>query len=319
MNTTSNVSYAIDTWYDRTLLERANPNILHHLFGMVKDLPKRGSNRVKFRKYGAFANNTTPLTEGVTPAGKDLSVTDVYATVRQYGDFVMLSDFLLDTSLEDAMMEASEVLGEQAGNSLDEVMRETLVAGTSVRYAGGQVSRGAISSSHKLSDDLLRLFILDLKDANAPRITKMVNPSEGYDTTPVDATYVAIVSPRTTYNLKKNVTNFVPIEKYFAQTEKLPGEVGKFEELRFIESTQAKTFTGEGSGGVDVACMLAFGARAYGVSRLSGEALKNIRKGVGSAGSTDPLDQRATSAWKATLGLVITQQLFMNRLEFYNE
>jgi N4-gp56 family major capsid protein len=51
------------------------------------------------------------------------------------------------------------------------------------------------------------------------------------------------------------------------------------------------------------------------VSRISGRSLQNIVKAVGSAGTADPLNQRGTSGWKASLAAKILQQLFMVRLE----
>ena len=41
------------------------------------------------------------------------------------------------------------------------------------------------------------------------------------------------------------------------------------------------------------------GANAYGVTDVSGGGLQHIIKQLGSAGSADPLNQRATTGWKA--------------------
>ena len=54
---------------------------------------------------------------------------------------------------------------------------------------------------------------------------------------------------------------------------------------------------------------------AYGMTRISGAAIKNIIKPLGSGGSADPLDQRQTSGWKATFVAKILNQDFMLRLE----
>ena len=111
METVSTIPHAVNNYYSRMLLERATPLLVHNRWGQVKDIPMGNTNTIKFRKYGSLAAATTPLTEGVTPAGSSLSVTDVTATIAQYGDFVTITDFLKYTSLDPVLMEAAEVLG----------------------------------------------------------------------------------------------------------------------------------------------------------------------------------------------------------------
>lgn len=84
--TKTQISDEVSAFYDRTLLERLLPNLVHTKFGQVRDIPRKsGSNTIKFRKYDALSTNTTALTEGTTPAGTQLSVTDITADVLQYG------------------------------------------------------------------------------------------------------------------------------------------------------------------------------------------------------------------------------------------
>jgi N4-gp56 family major capsid protein len=142
----------------------------------------------------------------------------------------------------------------------------------------------------------------------------MVDPSTGYNTTPVNSCYVGIVHPSISYTLK-TLTGWVDVEKYASNAKLMPGEIGKLDEVRFIETTNAKVFTGGGTAGIDVYATLILGQNAYGMSRISGEAMKNIVKPLGSAGSADPLDQRATSGWKATFVAKILNDAFMTRIE----
>jgi N4-gp56 family major capsid protein len=318
--TTAQVTPALNGFLSRTLLERAQPLLVHDKFGQVQDLPKNNGNVIKFRKYGALTKATTPLVEGVTPAGQSLSITDVTATVQQYGDFVTLTDFLIITTFEALLTEVAELLGEQAGQSLDTVVRDILNAGTSVQYADASnpkvnAARTDVTSADKIAADELRIAIRTQSRNNAPKMTTMVNPETGYGTTPVAAGYIAIVHPDTTYDLK-GVSGFEAVEKYAHVAKSLlPGEVGKFEQLRFVESTEAKVFTGGGASGIDVYSTLILGKNAYGISRISGEAMENIVKPLGSGGTADALNQRSTSGWKATLTAKILQQLFMLRIE----
>jgi N4-gp56 family major capsid protein len=126
--------------------------------------------------------------------------------------------------------------------------------------------------------------------------------------------YIGIVSPEGWYDLQDE-TGWVPVEKYSSTMKLLEGEVGKLGDVRFIETTNAKVFTAGGASSIDVHTTLILGAEAYGITRISGESLKNIVKPLGSAGSADPLEQRGTTGWKATFVAKILNDAFMVRIE----
>ena len=70
-----------------------------------------------------------------------------------------------------------------------------------------------------------------------------------------------------------------------------------------------------GAEGVDVYATLVFGENAYGTTELANGGLEHIVKQLGSAGSSDPLNQRATVGWKATKVTVRLVEAFMIRIE----
>lgn len=306
----------INSYYDRTLLERATPLLVYSKFAQVRDIPKNNSDVIKFRKYSALSAATTPLTEGVTPSGSQLAVTDSYATVAQYGDYVTLTDKLKMETEDPVETEATQVLAEQAALTFDNLDRDILAATTTIQYASTATQRTDITAAMKLTVSEIREAVRTMKNNKAKKLTSMVSASSGYNTTPVDACYVAIVHPNATFDLKSD-SAWVPVEKYAGSVKGgvMPGEVGKLDEVRFIETTEAKVYTGAGSSSADVYATLIFGANAYGVTRISSEALKTIRKQLGSAGSADPLDQRATIGWKGTRVTKILDQLNMLKIE----
>lgn len=312
-NTTTSVVTHRRSFYDRDLLEKAKPHLVHAWFGQIRDIPQNASDTILFRRYGLLTAATTALTEGQTPAGSSLSVTDVSATVSQYGDFVTLTDEL-ETETEDPLiLEVNDILGQQAGNTFDQIIRDVLAAGSSVQYASSATSNGTVTSTMKISAAEVREAVRTLKNQNARKITSMVGPSTGVDTIPVDACFIGIIHPNTTYDLKAD-PEFVPVENYPNQGNVMPGEVGKLDEVRFIETTNAKVFSGEGSGGIDVYGTLIIAANAYGVTRVAGKALQTITHPLGSGGSADPLSQRATHGWKGYLVAKILNDSWMVRL-----
>lgn len=325
-NTTSSITHAVNRYYDRVLLERALPNLVHTSFGQVRDIPAGNTNVINFRRYSSLSAATTALSagagEGVTPTGSNLSITDVPCTVLQYGDFTTVTDFLSLTTLDPIFTEAAQVLGEQAGLTLDTLARDVIWATTSVQYCDVSSPKvnaaiGDITTSDVLAADELNIAIATMLTANAKPITMMVNPDTGYLTTPVGEAFVAIIHPNS-INTLYGISGFLPVEQYARSSGTvMPGEVGKYRQLRFIASTNAKVYTGLGSGGINVQGMLILGKNAYGVTRIGGAALKNIRKAFGSGGTSDPLDQRATSGWKATFGSVILNQEFLLKVLYY--
>jgi len=314
-NTTrTQIPAEVNNFYSRTLLMRAVPLFLHTKYGQVKDIPRKaGTNTIKFRRYGNLSAATTALTEGVTPSGSQMSVTDITANVSQYGDFVTFTDVVDYESKDAVLTEFAMILGDQAGDTLDQLARDVLAAGTTVTYVG-QVARAAITSTDLLTATEVRKAIRTLKGNKARRVTSMIGASTGIATEPVAASYIGICHPDTTYDLQDE-TGWVPVEKYSSNMKVMEGEVGKINEVRFVETPNAKVFTGAGASSIDVYATLIMGAEAYGVTRISGESLRNIVKPLGSAGTADPLEQRGTTGWKATFVAKILNDDFMVRLE----
>ena len=306
------ITEEIGDFYSRGLLERLLPNLVFTRFGQVRDIPRNaGSLDVKFRSFDSLTAATTALSEGSTPTGSALAITDVPATVAQYGDWVGITDVVDFNAIDPVLTEAAELLGEQAGNSLDIIAREVLSVGTGVIYANGAVT-GSVSSS--ISVNMVRDAVENLASANARKITRIVSPDTGYATSPINASYIGLVHPKTVYTLK-GLTGWISVEKYAAQGDIMPGEVGALDEVRFIQTSNGSYADNAGVGSVDVYKTIILGANAYGITRISGEAIRNIVKPLGSAGTADPLDQRATSGWKATFVAKILNDNAMVRIE----
>lgn len=304
----------VNNFYDRSLLTRAVALFVHQLWAQFRDIPQNaGSKVVKFRRYSNLSAATTPLTAGITPAGSQLSSTELTATVAQYGDFVTLTDELTFTSINPVLTETADILGDQASDTLDQLTRDILAAGTSVTYASGS-SRGGLAAGNVPTTALIRTVVMTLENNKAAKITDMVMPDQGYNTTPVMPCYVAICSPATK-KVIKGLAEFNPVSKYGRNAALFPGEFGSVDEVRFVSTTNAKVFAGAGSGGIDVHATIFLGKNAYGATRITGQALRNIIKPLGSAGTADPLEQRATSGWKATYVAIILNDAFMNRFE----
>lgn len=81
-------------------------------------------------------------------------------------------------------------------------------------------------------------------------------------------------------------------------------------------AASAVIYPGEGGAkGRDVYSTLIVGADAYGVTELEGGGLQHIVKQLGSSGTADPLNQRATAGWKLTKVAERLVEQYMVRIE----
>lgn len=311
MTTRTQIPAEVNNFYDRVLLERALPSLIHTRFAQVRDIPRNsGTNVIKFRRYGSLTANTTALTEGVTPAGTSLSITDITATVEQYGDYVTMTDKVMYETYDPILTETADILGEQAGDSMDQLMRNILAAGTTIQYASTATQDSEVTAAMVLDRDEVKEAVRTLRGNNAKPVTSMIDPSTGYNTVPIGRSFLAICSPETAFDLD-SATGFTPVENYPNQTTVMEDEIGSLANVRFLMTTNAYVNAGAGSGGVDVHYTLVMGQNAYAMTRISGETLQNIVKPLGSAGTADPLNQRATSGWKFTFAGKILNEDYM--------
>lgn len=309
--TTSQVTAAVSAHLSATLLSRAYPYFVHVLWAQVRDIPRNGSAVVKFRKYGSLSAATTALVEGVTPAGSQLSITDISATVAQYGDYVTTTDFLDMTVIEGLKTELAQILGDQMGDTIDQLCRDVLAAGSSIQYASTATSRATVVAGMILTGDEVRESVRTLQGNNAKPVTRMVKASGDFNTTPIGAAYIGIIDQASLFDLKKDA-DWVPVEEYASSDGKLGAfEKGKLDDVRFVVTSNAKTF----SSTVTVHTAIILGQEAYGITRITGEELEIVTKALGSGGTEDPLNQRSTMGWKMTFVATRLQENFMLRIE----
>ena len=313
-NTTAEMTVEMKTFYSDYLIDNAEPYLVHDQFAQKHNIPKNGGKTIEFRKYTALPKATTPLTEGVTPDGQKLTVTKVEATVSQYGGWVQLPDMLLLTAIDNNMVQATKLLGSQAGRTMDTITREVLNAGTNVWYAPAGdtavTSRANIAVNSLVTVDLIMKVAAELKAQNAEKI---------------DKSYVAIIHPYVAYDLMKS-DQWLELVKYSTPEKAFNGEIGKIGSVRFVETSEAKIWEAAGaahstgdSTKVSVFSTIVLGANAYGTTNIEGGGLEHIIKQLGSAGTADPLNQRASAGWKATKTAVILSPEYMIRIESTSE
>ena len=313
VTTQESLSAEMKTFYDKNLIREAQANLIHDQFGQKKPIPKGNGKKIEFRKFASLPKALTPLTEGVTPKGNGISVEKIEAEVKQYGDYVVQSDLLELTAIDNTIVETTAVLGNQAGATLDTVVRDILNSGTNVYYAPIVAANGAktevtsradLTIDARMTANLVKRIVTKLKSVNAPKI---------------DGFYVAIIHPHVAFDLMAD-PEWMDVQKYATPENMLKGELGKLGGCRFVESTEAKIFAGEGCPeGLAVYSTLFLGANAYGVTELEGGGLETIIKQKGSSGVADALDQRSSIGWKSTRTAEILIPAYLVRCESCSE
>lgn len=293
------------TFYERALLERLLPQLNFYKDATKKKLPKNQGRTINFRRFNSLTAPSSSLTEGVTPDGNDLNITTITATVAQEGDWVSISDLIQMTGIDPIITETSELLGEEAGLVVDKRIQTAISNGTNVFYAGNAQTRAGLESAttNYLTATDVKKIVRKLKNANAKRF------SDGF--------YHMQIDPDIAYDLMAD-TAWVDVSKYAKPEQMVKGELGKMHGMKFFESTNLNVVdSSTGTNKIDVHIAYAYGKDAYACVDLEGGAGKPeiIVKPNGSAGSADPLDQRASAGWKNCFTAVITQPLALVRVE----
>lgn len=310
---------SMKTFYDTELLENARPELIHTQFARKQVLPAGRGKTVEWRKWNTL-EDAGALTEGVIPTGQKFGQSAVTQAVTQYGTYVSVSDQLELHAIDDVILGAAEELGASAGTTQDKLVRNVVVAGTNVQYcdkAGTNgahtavTSRAGLDTTAKLTPDEVNKAVTLLKKLKAPKI---------------DGKYVAIIHPSVAYDLRSSDT-WVEAHKYAGITELFTGEIGELHGVRFIETTEAKVFNGEGcpvktaadeSNGTpaeyySVYATLFLGKDAYGMIDPEGGNMEMIIKDKGQVGG--PLNQFSTLGYKFSSAAKILYQDRMVRVE----
>ena len=301
-------SVEIRDYYDKVALVKAIPLLLYRKFAQVRPMPQHQGEVIRFHRWGTLPLATTPLQEGITPEGGKIEKTELTAKLEQYGYWIPITDRVQLVAFDPILTEITEQLGEQQGETMDELMKNVLMGGSNVIYAGGVTSRAAVASKITAAD--LKKVTRALKQQNAKTLKKILKATTNVSTQGIRESYIAIIHVNTTQDLE-DIDGFVPLEKYASQTGVMEGEVGSYKGIRFIETTRGANWADAGATGTslmstsgtnaDVYGMLVIAENAYGEVPLHGGSSGIIIKIHGDGDRSDvsdPLNQRGSAAWK---------------------
>ena len=163
---TSGVNDAFMVFCDRVLLEWLRYPLFFAGSGDAtsmekRELPKASGTTIQFLRPTVLAAATTALTEGTDPSGASWATTKITAIPLQYGNYISFSDRLELEAYDSIVEQMHEILGYNAGLTLDTLARNaltgsiqkiqtngsaetdinTVVSGANFRYAATQLRK----------------------------------------------------------------------------------------------------------------------------------------------------------------------------------
>jgi len=290
VTTTSQVNDAVGVWYNKSLLDPANPLLIANQFGQMKSIPKGSSKTVRYSRFEKLSEATTALTEGVEPNGQALDVTRMDATCQQYGDFIVLTDVVELTVSDPVANQANKRLGEQMGETLETLTYDVLKATASYYNCADGADGGTPT---ELTQTDIDTNVQTLMNNDAKMYTEIMSAGSGFGTAPLDQSYYAI-SNTAVYRDLKDVDSWVPRNQYPQPASVKQGERGYTDNVRWCLSSHTPT-TGTGSSKQFYTFLLS--RDAFGVVDIATGNSSSIF--IPPGGTGDRLKQRSSLGWKA--------------------
>ncbi len=327
---TSGYSRAVKTSFERRLLIRALPRLVHGQWATRATLNGFGS--YELRRYEALTANTTPLAvEGVTPDEQGApSMTDIVITPIYYGTWMGYTQRILEQGFDPILSEMIGILGEQAGLSVDTLVRNQITDNATTDFSAGQTARTALDNtlSHQVTFDDILIQLAELENQNARAVS--------------GGKFACVIHPYTWKSLLQDATFMAAFVEEAPTTAIRSGLLGTLMNCVFYMSSNARVYSSGGVGTTDVYDMLFIGADSHGAVGFASQmpnltptaspadyqpggntgggvnSVDIIIKGLGETGF-DPLDQRGTVGYKYAFEIAVTNSNWVRNLEHLND
>jgi N4-gp56 family major capsid protein len=247
-STAARLPQAILNVYSKEILFQAQPRLVFDQFATIRtELGVQPGLTIIMTRF----NNITaggPLTEGTRIVAQALSASQISITVQEQGNAISISELMLRAAFDNIMSIAATELGFDVAKVLDSQLMSVCMAGTNVVYAGRAAGRSTVSAPFgtQMVKDMREIIATN----NAPKIGD---------------SYISFLNPHCAREMRDD-PNWISAAEYGASGQIFRGEIGMYEDVRFIETTTMPVLAGAGSGGVDVHQSVMFGYNAYGMA-----------------------------------------------------
>lgn len=276
-------------FYDRVFLDRAQIELRHDFGAQVRNIPMNSGKTVYFTRFTPLAIVTTALSEAANPTATDMTAATISATLADYGAYTTVGSLYSMTSIEEGLKEHVSVHGQNAGESIDQLIRAELATGATQQLPAGSTTVSGIHTTDTLTGLEIRKAVRTLKKNKAKKFNGSV--------------YRGIIGPDTAMDLMGN-SEWLDAHRYTTSDAIERGVVGKLHGCEFVESnnqhyTLTAGFSTSATNVANVYSNFIFGENAYGVINLGSiKAPKVYVKNPGDSSTDNPLNQFSTVGWK---------------------
>lgn len=261
----TNLTQAIQTIWSKEILFQAMPVLRFEQFAVKKtELGVQPGLTINFMRYNNLGD-AGQLTEGVRMETHALSASQYSITVAEQGYAVAVSELLLNASFDDVMASASRLLGRNMAKYLDTSARDTLLTASSVVFGvEAESTRSAVSPYDPGTTAANRAALTGNFHFHTTAVKDAVEVLATKDIPRLGETYVCFVHPHQSRRLRDN-PEWIEVTKYAAPGNFMLGEIGRINDVVFIETTQVKKTTdGAGGGTADLYQAVMLGDNAFG-------------------------------------------------------
>jgi len=268
--TNSQLSPAIQVIWSKEILFQSMPVLRFEQFAVKKtELGIQPGLQVNFLRYSNLGD-ASQLVEGVRMQTAALQASQYAITVAEQGYAIAMSELLLNASFDDVMASGSRLLGRNMAKYLDGQARDTLYQASSIIFGynppGPTATRtplspydaGTVATNNAALQAANATFYFSVtvsKDAVETLATKNV-PRIG-------ETYVCFIDPHQSRRLRDN-PEFIEVTKYAAPGNFMLGEIGRLNDVVYIETTQVTQQQPGGAGTGVIHNAIYLGDNAFG-------------------------------------------------------
>lgn len=303
MQTTGQVNYDQEAWDLSTRFSFRPELFFDHLATEKATAQDKPGTLVNFTFTGDVAPATTPLGEQVDVDGKTFSDNQVQVPIQEYGDAIVSTARLRGTSFIPVDPVIANLIGFQAGLSVDTLARNALAAGTNVLYGGAHTARNQIVKASVLTASLVRRVVAQKRKTNVPTLggfyAAFVNPDQSVDLRQ-ETGAAAWRDPHVYTPDSTNIWN---------------GEIGAFEGCRFIEAPRVPILLGAGAGSPGADVYQAFFVGAEALAKAYSSAVSGPTYSTRPTPVTDKLHRFTGMGWYWMGGYGILRQESVRRVE----
>jgi len=209
--------------YSQEILFQAQPNLRFESVAVRRtELGVQPGHTISFLRFNSLTGDSA-IGESDTIETDTMSTSLIQITVSEHAKALGFTEYLVRTSLVDVMEQATTLLGQHYVSERDTLVANKLYAGSNVLYAKDRADRASLGATDYFDVNLIRDAVETLATAKAPKFE-------------LDA-YLCFVHPHQSRHLRADDA-WVAVQHYGSPENIRSGEIGRIEDVRFIETTK---------------------------------------------------------------------------------